>query len=183
MRSKKKLNNKGFTLLEIVITVAIISILFGGVVTVFPQWMNQYLMLRQTAKATEVMDVVATAVRDEMVYSTDREWTEEGLKYVRDVRMGTIPVDTADCSVSYAPDETGGSGVITIEGRPQIFGTIFDDDFYTDMTIKLVLEEKERARGADGSMGKKFLQAQIEVFSAEGQRLASVTEAVAYYNP
>lgn len=179
----KKTNNKGFTLLEVVITVAIISILFGGIATVFPQWLNQYIMLRQTARATEIMDVVATAVRDELIYSTDREWTEEGLKYIRDTRMSTIPVNTTDCTVTYLPGEADNNGVITIVGRPQIFGTIFDENFYKDMTVRLVLEEKTRVRGTDGSMGKKFLQAQIEVFSAEGQRLASVTETVSYYNP
>lgn len=168
---KKRLNNKGFTLLEMVIAVAIVSLLVGSVVVVFPQWLTQYVMLRQTAEATEIMDVIASGIQDELLFSKERTWDEQGLHYVRDSRIGTLPLNDTECAITYE------DGSLTILGKPQIFGAVFDSGFYGDMTAKLVMKEQTRSRD-----GAPVLVAQIEVYSSQGQLLASEAVSVLYYN-
>ncbi len=168
---KKRMNNKGFTLLEMVIAVAVISLLIGSIVVVFPQWLTQYVTLRQTAEAMEIMDVIASGIQDELLFSKERTWDGQGLHYVRDTRIGHIPLNDMECAVSYE----GGS--LTVEGKPQIFGVVFDSDFYGDMTAKLILGEQTRSRD-----GAKVLVTQIEIYSSQGQLLGSETASVLYYN-
>ena len=168
---KKRWNNKGFTLLEMVIAVAIVSLLVGSVVVVFPQWLTQYVTLRQTAEATEKMDVIASGIQDELLFCKERTWDEKGLHYVRDSRIGNIPLNDAECTIAYE------DGTLTILGKPLIFGAVFDSDFYDDMTAKLVLKEQTRSRD-----GAPVLGVQIEIYSSQGQLLGSETISVLYYN-
>lgn len=166
------MNNKGFTLLEMVITVAIIGILISGVAIIFPRWLNQYTLLKQTAEAMEVMDVVASGIQDELSMSRERTWSAEGLGYVNGDRIGRLPLEKEKCTVIY----TGGP--LVISGQPKIYGAIFDTEFYKDMTVRLTLQEQKRSR--DGIV---FLEAVIEVYSTEGVLLCSETKNTFYYNP
>ncbi len=169
---KVKMGNKGFTLLEMVLTVGIISILIGGVAAVLPQWLSQYIMLKQTAAATEVMDVVASGIEEEMSFSRNRIWGNQGISYVTGDRVCALPLKESPAEVTYA------DGRLVISGRPKIYGAVFDAAFYKDMTVKLTIWETKRAR--DGTV---VLMTQIEVFSAKGQLLCSETKPTVYYNP
>ncbi len=169
---KQQKDNRGFTLLEMVIAIAIISILMSAIVFIFPQWLRQYEQLKKTAKAVEIMDSIASAVQEEMKFSQDRSFGRQGLKYLVGERISAIPLDDAHCSVAY--DES--SHRVRIEGKPKIFGTIFDTAFYGDMTVLLVIWEQDKE-------GESLLMTQIEVYSSEGNLLCSVTRPVVYYNP
>lgn len=166
------MNNKGFTLLEMVITVAIIGILIGSVAVIFPQWLEQYSLLKQTAAATEVMDVVASGIQDELSLSKERNWESDGLTYERGDRISTLPIDNEDCSVSY------GGGNLVISGQPKIYGAVFDTAFYKDMTVNITLQEEKRSRD-----DLPVLVTTIEVYSAQGTLLAGETKTTFYYNP
>ena len=169
---KDKMDNKGFTLLEMVLTVGIISILIGGVVTVVPQWLSQYIMLKQTAAATEVMDVVASGIEEEMSFSRNRIWGTQGVSYVTGERVCMLPLKDSPVEMTYA------DGRLVIRGKPKIYGAVFDTAFYKDMTVQLTMWETKRTRD-----GISILMTQIEVFSAKGQLLCSETKPTVYYNP
>ena len=166
------MNNKGFTLLEMVITFGIIGILIGGVAIIFPQWLNQYTYLKQTAAATEVMDVVASGIQDEMSLSRERTWSAEGLTYVNGERISKLPLDNTACTSSYS------DGKLIISGQPKIYGAIFDTAFYKDMSVTLTMQEEKRSR--DDAL---VLVTTIEVYSPQGALLASETKTTFYYNP
>lgn len=168
MKKKKNLANKGFTLIEMVIAVAIVSMLFGSIVVIFPQWLSQYVMLRDTAEATEVMDVVAAGIKDELQFSKDRLWNDEGIYYVRGNRSVQIPLNPSDCNITYD------NQVMTIEGRPEIFGSIFDESFYSGNIIKLTLQNNGEE--------SKYMNANIEIYSEQGELLASEIKTVVFYN-
>lgn len=166
------MNNKGFTLLEMVVTVALLSIVIAGVVVIFPNWMNQYDMLKETAAATEIMDVVASGIQEELSLSQERQWDENGLSYVNGDRLGQLPLEDSQSTTSYT------NGTLVISGQPKIYGAVFDTEFYKDMTVTLTLQEKERKR--DNSV---FLLAIIEVHAADGELLCSERKTIFYYNP
>lgn len=172
MNMNIKKNNKGFTLLEMVLTVALISILIGGVAVVFPQWLSQYILLKQTAAATEVMDVIASGIEDEMAFSRNRMWGPSGVSYVTGDRVCTLPLKNSQAETSYA------DGRLVINGRPRIYGAIFDTAFYKDMTVQLTMWESKRERD-----GMPILMIQVEVYSDQGILLCSETKPTAYYNP
>lgn len=166
------MNNKGFTLLEMIITIGIISILMGGIAFIFPQWLRQYTMLKETAAATEIMDVVASGISEELSMSQERNWTTAGISYVNGDRISSLPLETEDCTISYQ------DGVLKISGQPKIYGAIFDTTFYKDMSVTLTMYEQARSRD-----GAKVLLATIEVYSAKDVLLSSETRTIFYYNP
>lgn len=167
-----KMGNKGFTLLEMVLTVGIISIFIGGVAAVLPQWLSQYIMLKQTAAATEIMDVVSSGIEEEMSFSRNRIWGAQGVSYVTGDRVCTLPLKDSPVEMTYA------DGRLVISGKPKIYGAVFDTAFYKDMTVKLTMWEAKRTRDQ-----ATILMMQIEVFSAKGQLLCSETKPTVYYNP
>ena len=165
------MNNKGFTLLEMVVTLGIIGILLGSVAVIFPQWLNQYTFLKETAAATEVMDVVASGIQDEMALCSERTWSGEGITYVNGERISKLPLDNAGCSSSYNGTE------LVITGQPKVYGAIFDTGFYKDMTVTITMKEEKRGRDE-----KPVLVTTIEVFSKQGTLLAGETKTTFYYN-
>lgn len=167
-----KMNNKGFTLLEMVVTFGIIGILLGGVAIIFPQWLNQYTYLKQTAAATEVMDVVASGIWDEMSLSRERAWSGDGISYLNGERISKLPLDHTGCTCSLADD------TLVISGQPKIYGAVFDTGFYKDMSVTITMQEEKRSRD-----DKPVLVMNIEVYSSQGALLASETKTVFYYNP
>lgn len=166
------MDNKGFTLLEMICTVGIISILLAGVAAIFPQWLDQYMLLKQTAAATEIMDAVASGIQEELSFSKDRKWGPEGLTYATGDKIATLPLKDSACTVTYADSR------LVISGQPRIYGTIFDAEFYQDMTVTLTLQEQKRER--DGAV---VLLVRIEVYSSTGKLLCSETKPTIYYNP
>lgn len=166
------MKNKGFTLLEMVLTIGIISILLAGVAVIFPQWVDQYILLKQTAAATEIMDAVASGIQQELAFSQDREWSDQGLTYVTADKVSILPLKGSQCTITYAENQ------LVISGQPRIYGTVFDQSFYKDMTVTLTMQEEKRSR--DGAM---ILMTQIQVYSASGKLLCSETKPTMYYNP
>lgn len=166
------MNNKGFTLLEMVVTVGILGILMSAIAIIFPNWLRQYTMLKETAAATEIMDVVASGIQDELSVSQEREWSEDGLYYINGDRIGNLPLEDSPCSIAYTDKK------LVIEGQPGIYGAVFDTGFYKDMSVKITLEEEKRSR--DDAI---FLLSTIEVYSSDGTMLGSETKSTYYYNP
>ncbi|MBR1931377.1 MAG: hypothetical protein IJ833_07915 [Lachnospiraceae bacterium] len=160
-------------MIEMIITVGIIAVLTGSIAVVFPQWLRQYVSLRQIAEATNMVDVMASGIKEELQFSKNRTWDEEGLHYVRDIRMGDFPLNEDECTINY--DEA--ANTLTVVGRPEIFGTVFDADFYGEMTATVVVENETRTRD-----NKNFLAVDIEIRNAEGQLMSSEKIAVNLYN-
>lgn len=169
----KKIDDSGFTLMELIITVAILSVLMTGVVTTFPQWLRQYTMLKETSRATEIMDILASGINQEMKFSTSRTWGSEGISYVNAEKLSTsLPIATDGCTITYESDK------LIIDGRPKIYGSVFDTGIYDEMTVRLILSETERTRD-----NARVLQTLIEVYSDSGALLATETKSTMYYNP
>ncbi|MCR4651112.1 MAG: type II secretion system GspH family protein [Lachnospiraceae bacterium] len=162
-------NNKGFTLIEMIITLGLVGILLSAVAVLFPQWLDQYLYIRQLGTATGIMDVVGQGVQSELEYSTDRMIEATGLSYIVEDRIGKIPANTDDCTVTVTSD------TVVINGQPAIFGSVVDPDFYHDMSVTITLV-------LDGTGSDEHINALIEVFNSEGKIMCSENKPMILYS-
>lgn len=165
-------NNSGFTLIEMIITTAILGILLSAVAVTFPQWLNQYLFIQNESRAVEIMDIVAAGVGEELRFSKDRTIDDvNGLTYACGKRICTIPLNQEECTITYEDDE------LIITGQPKIYGSIFDTGIYNDLYVTLTMKEETVAPG------NVLMRTKIEIFSEGGQPLCSETKTTHYYNP
>ena len=123
-----------------------------------------------------MMDVVASGMKEELQYSKNRTFDENGFHYVRGTRIGDFPIQSTagDYTVTY----TVGEQSVTVSGQPKIFGTVFDTAFYGDMTTVITLREESRT-----SDGRSFLTADIEIRNNEDKVMSSETIAIHLFQP
>jgi len=109
----KKLNRKGFTLVEIVIVIVIIAILAAMLVPALTQWIDK--SKRKTF--TSACDTIRTAVTSQVAEgyalnstppeAADLDWDQVGADVGKTVAAGTsAPSEGTDYTVSYTLDGT-----------------------------------------------------------------------------
>ncbi|MGN0347883.1 MAG: Tfp pilus assembly protein FimT/FimU [Lachnospiraceae bacterium] len=178
MRWKRKKDNKicqvnqGFTMLEMIVTVALVSIFFGAIAVAIPKNLQTYLMEKRLAKGLEMSTIIENGLAQEFGAASGISivTTEDGtyLSYVKNVKNGDamttrqcwFPANYTedDVTVSYSDEAvhsntssslesqpgqpivfTSKAIYLTAEGKPQIFQTILDEDFYDDMEAEITV--------------------------------------------
>lgn len=120
-----KKNNKGFTLAELLIVVAIIAVLVAIAIPIFT---NQLENSREAVDASNIRaayaEIAAAALTDPDTAQTATiqkkqtvpDWQNTGIKDIAGVTITKINSNTAT-TVAYAPNATSGIGEITIDGE------------------------------------------------------------------
>ena len=177
LRKKKKDNiigqmNQGFTMLEMIVTVALVSIFFGAIAVAIPKNLQTYLMEKRLAKGLEMSTIIENGLAQEFGAASGISivTTEEGtyLSYVKNVKNGDAMTTLQCCfpanytadnvTVSYSDEAvhsntssslesqpgqpivfTSQAIYLTAEGKPQIFQTILDEEFYDDMEAEITV--------------------------------------------
>lgn len=159
---KTSKNNKGFTMLELVITVALVSIFFGVVVAIVPSTINEYIAMRKLASAMELTNLIENGIATELSSATSICFDEEKdvITYIKNKEQRRFPsnedktlllegfttLNEIGRNVSEYPDGMGGK-VSTIEvggkttdgGHVYVFNSICDDGIYSDFGAKITI--------------------------------------------
>lgn len=130
-------NQKGFTLVEMIIAVAMISVFFTVVVAVMTRTLNTYLSIRQTTNAMKTADVLGSGMVKELEFAQDIEFKAEGMSYSVNKGSSRIPLNAAPVT-SYTANS------VVIEGKPEIFGVVFDSGFYEENSVRLQITRPEQ---------------------------------------
>lgn len=86
MKNEKKLNNKGFSLVELIIVIAIMAVLIG---VLAPQYLKYVERSRQSAD----LDSINTMVHAIEIYNADPQTTTPGTGKIT-ATSGAVSVDT-----------------------------------------------------------------------------------------
>lgn len=124
-------NQKGFTLVEMIIAVALISVFFTVVVTVMTRTLNSYVTMKQTTEAIKMADVIGSGMVKELEFAQNIEFTAEGMNYTVKKGSSVLPMNGTATVASYTSDS------IVIEGKPEIFGVVFDPGLYANNSVRL----------------------------------------------
>lgn len=144
---KKKLNKKGFSLIELIIVIAIMAILAAIIV---PTVINKVQEANESAAQTEVSNI-ATAIQQEIV-ELQATTTAKELVYLKDDAAGVISLKTTS---------SGKSNIALTGDTITIKNTVGDTEYKADITIstgKVVYNwnnnsETEGEAGAEGGAG------------------------------
>lgn len=128
-------NNKGFTLVEMIIAVALISVFFTVVVAVMTRTLNSYVTMKQTTEAIKMADVIGSGMVKELEFADGIDFTADGMKYTVNRGSSVLPMNGTATVSAYTDDS------IIIEGKPEIFGVVFDPALYQHNSAKLQISK------------------------------------------
>ena len=70
-RLKNRQFHMGMTLLEVILTTALVSVFFTVVAAVMPAMLEQYIIMKKTAEAVEIAGVIEKGLASEMAYASE----------------------------------------------------------------------------------------------------------------
>ena len=158
-----KNNNKGFTMLEIVITMALVTIFFGVVVVVVPSGLSQYISMMKLSDGIELTNVIENGIAGEFAVASSIYFDEENdvITYIKDHEQRSFPsndddyvaIDDNDVTklnevsrecTSYTDANSNIINQITAGGRPYVFNTICDDGVYDGYYSKIKITYNQK---------------------------------------
>lgn len=94
--------NKGFTLIEVILTVTLVAVFFTTVTAILPQWFKSYQNVISASNASQIANSVITAIDEQITYSGSvevKEGSSDSIYYLyksgeyREIQLGD------DCKV------------------------------------------------------------------------------------
>lgn len=114
-------SKKGFTLIEVVLVTALVSIMFATVVAVIPTWYRAYNKTLRLNHARQMADSVIGSI-------------EENVRFANDV---TVEID-ADSVQRLRGKNDEGAFAIPMEGSTNLIdGLVYDEKFYMNHDMEL----------------------------------------------
>lgn len=175
------LNNKGLTMLELIMTVAVITVFFTTISITLPRVMEQYILMKNTSEALEITSILENGMATELGGAANFRFEEKynGLGYEKNLQVRYFPLNAQkseedpDYGCTTTLVNTGSEHFLTITGRPKIYGTLYDGGFYGNMTVKIELKYKD---------GAENMNVKITVFDAEGKSICVSEKPIVLYN-
>lgn len=137
--------NAGFTMLEMIITVALVSLFFSAMAVVIPTILNNYVTMNKTNKALEMTTVIENGIAAEwakayaITFPVDTT-KEPRLSYQVGNYKRYFPVEKDQDGTSTTTKYT--DNTITVKGKPIIFGAVYDESFYKwGWTAEVILKK------------------------------------------
>ena len=160
-------------MLELIMTVAVVTVFFGAVVVALPRCMEEYITMKKTSDALEITSVLENGLATELCGSSRVVFggEREALNYVRNQELRYFPINYDEGSE--VTITSGDAYVMTVVGKPKIYGTLYDTNFYDDMSVEVVLTYVTDA----SSMNVK-----ITVYDSDGLSLAVSEKPIILYN-
>lgn len=94
--------NKGFTLIEVILTVTLVAVFFTTVAAILPQWFKSYQNVISASNASQIANSVITAIDEQITYSGSvevKEGSSDSIYYLyKSGEYREIPLGT-DCKV------------------------------------------------------------------------------------
>lgn len=144
--------SSGFTMLEMIITLVLVSIFFTGVVTILPVLTKSYNKIISLNYARQIATSVSEAVNEQLRYADD------------------VVLD-GDKSIKYKYNGKSSESEIALKTRNGaipglVYNTVYNQDYksnyYMDKDMELAAEMN------DSSDGKKVIKITINIFNRDG---------------
>ena len=168
----KKVNNKGFTMLELIITVAIVSIFFTAIAYVIPEALEYYLVVEKTSTALELADIIENGLEMEMGGAASLAFDESyGVTYINGEEIRTFPANKDLSNIDMQVDVD--NRTVIVSGKPYVWRSVYDDELYGDYSAKIVLDQ-------DVDTGD--MRIELTIFDGDGDQLCTSRKPVIMYN-
>lgn len=130
-------NCQGFTMIEMILTVALTAIFFTVVALVLPQWIKSYQSFIRVSYANQIADNIIEAVKEQITYSSNvsTEDTPGQLTYnylEKIYNEGIVGESPQARSISL-----GGAGGVLIPGF------VYDPKYYMDNNVTLLAQVED----------------------------------------
>ena len=171
-RVRKKLNNKGFTMMEIIITVAIVSIFFLSISIVVPQSLDYYILMEKTSTAIELTDIIENGLGMELAGAASIAFDDSvGITYINGEEIRKFPAnkDLSKLNMKVSVDDKK----LEVTGRPYIWRSVYDDELYGQYTAKILLTQDDNT----GNINIK-----VTIFDENNDSVCTTTKPVIMYN-
>lgn len=175
----KKNNNLGTTMIELIITVAIVAVFFGAVVVAVPRCLEQYIMMKESSEALELTSIIENGLSTELGGAGKIHIdADRGLTYIKNKQIKYFPMAkgvTEDSNYEYelSIDTSGEEKVVKVTGKPKFYGALYDAGIYGNMTVEIILKYATAA---------SCINTKITVFNAEGKSIAVTEKPIILYN-
>ncbi len=169
MAPKPRRRSRGFTLIEMIATLAVLTILTAGVAGLLAPAINIYVESTNLARSTMVLDNLLTLLAGELTYSTSlelgAEWPDDAVvtgaqtaRYDHPL-YGTIELSQPEGVLSLQP--RGGTGQLS-----------FDASFYMGNTVQIGLVRQ----------GEQAVKINAALFDSRGRHISSQARYVTLLN-
>lgn len=113
---KKEMNNKGFSLVELIIVIAIMAVLVGILAPQYLKYVNNSKVSTDVTNAQEMATVINTAIADQAVPTQLTDFTATGatLTTLMGYTVGSVPVSKMGGTYSVTYNTTDGVKKITL---------------------------------------------------------------------
>ena len=137
---KNRKNNKGFSLVELIVVVAIMAVLVGVLAPAYLRYVEKSRMQKDDSAVAEVVEAVKIALSEEDVYDSVNFGT------ATDDTKITITVNTGAITVSGVNTVTGATTTLLDEVKATVGDTItFSSKTYKEKTSYVITLESATA--------------------------------------
>lgn len=159
--SRRLKSRQGFTLIEMIITTALVSIFFAAVAMIVPSWYKAYDSMSELNHARQIADSVIEAVEWQIRFADELTYvpaTGDGtVEYLEGKRGGTS---------FYVPMQQDGSmPTNNIEGSVMIDGLAYDADYFMNHELRLSFSNPE---------GMDYCTVTVEILRKQGDTVETV---------
>ncbi len=160
-------NHKGFTLVEMIIAVAMISVFFTVVVAVMSRTLNTYVTMKEMTDAIKIADILGNGTVKELEFAQKISFGADGMEYSVNKGKSVLPLNNTAPVTAYT------DASVVVEGKPEIFGVVYDPEMYDNNSVKMQITQ----------LSTRVLAVDIEVYSDNSGDLLYKTRRTVYlYN-
>ena len=154
-------SRRGFTMIEMIITTALVSIFFAAVALIVPSWYKAYTSMSELNHARQIADSVMEAVEWQIRFADTVEY---------------VPV-SADNPVEYLKGTSGGSSFCiplwedsnmptnNIESSVMIDGLAYDADYFMNHELRLSFSDPA---------GMDYCTVRVEILRTQGDTAETI---------
>lgn len=114
---------KGFTLIEVILTVTLVAVFFTTVAAILPQWFKSYQNVISASNASQIANSVITAIDEQITYS------------------GSVKVKSGSPDSIYYQYKTGEYREIVLGDDCKVIpGLVYDDKYFINNKLKIHAE-------------------------------------------
>lgn len=159
-------DQKGFTLIEMIIALAMVTILFTVILAVLTRTITAYAKMKESVEAMKIADVMGSGMVKELEFAKEITFESDCMTYSVDGGGTRLPLDNTSAV-------TTTSDSISILGKPKIYGVVFDPGFYKADSVNIDITRAN----------ENTLLIQIKIISdASGDTLYTGKQTVHLYN-
>lgn len=155
-------SSRGFTMLEMIITTALVSIIFAAVAMIVPSWYKAYITMSELNHARQIADSVMEAVEWQIRFADEVEYVPVSA----DDPIERLKVENGGNSITYIPLlNEGNMPADNIESPVRIDGLAYDADYFMNHELHLSFSDPA---------GMDYCTVKVEILRTQGDTVETI---------